>query len=110
MSWSLGMEILLEIHEQDELDKVNQYVNIVGVNNRNLKTFEVNTDISVATAEKIPKGFLTLDYVHSRSWAEFALWYDHYSTAIYFITGDNKYVKRLRIQRVSDRGKVYVHT
>jgi indole-3-glycerol phosphate synthase len=60
LSWSLGMEILLEIHEQDELDKVNQYVNIVGVNNRNLKTFEVNTDISVATAEKIPKGFLMI--------------------------------------------------
>jgi indole-3-glycerol phosphate synthase len=60
LSRSLGMEILLEIHEQDELDKVNQYVNIVGVNNRNLKTFEVNTDISVTTAEKIPKGFLMI--------------------------------------------------
>jgi indole-3-glycerol phosphate synthase len=43
---SLGLEVLLEIHELDELEKVNQYVNIIGVNNRNLKTFEVNTDIS----------------------------------------------------------------
>jgi len=32
---------------------------------------------------------VTIDYVHSRSWAEFALWYDHYSGAIYFQTGDN---------------------
>jgi indole-3-glycerol phosphate synthase len=54
------MEVLLEIHEYDELDKVNQYVNIVGVNNRNLKTFEVNTDISVAIAEKISNGFLMI--------------------------------------------------
>lgn len=54
---SLGMEVLLEIHEQGELDAVNQYVNIVGVNNRNLKTFKVNTDVSVKIADKIPAGF-----------------------------------------------------
>ena len=57
---SLGLEVLLEIHEPDELDKVNQYVNIIGVNNRNLKTFEVNTDISEKLAEKIPAGFLKI--------------------------------------------------
>lgn len=57
---SLGLEVLLEIHEQDELDIVNQYVNIIGVNNRNLKTFEVNTDISEKIADKIPPGFLRI--------------------------------------------------
>ncbi len=57
---SLGLEVLLEIHEPDELEKVNQYVNIIGVNNRNLKTFEVNTDISEKLAEKIPDGFLKI--------------------------------------------------
>jgi indole-3-glycerol phosphate synthase len=57
---SLGLEVLLEIHEQDELDKVNQYVNIIGVNNRNLKTFEVNTDISDKIADKIPQGLLKI--------------------------------------------------
>jgi indole-3-glycerol phosphate synthase len=54
---SLGMEVLLEIHEPDELEKVNQYVSIIGVNNRNLKTFEVNTDISEMLSEKIPDEF-----------------------------------------------------
>jgi indole-3-glycerol phosphate synthase len=57
---SLGMEVLLEIHEPKELDKVNHYVNIIGVNNRNLKTFEVNTDISEELAENIPNGFLKI--------------------------------------------------
>ena len=46
LAHSLGLEILLEVHEQNELDKVNQYTNIIGVNNRNLRTFEVNTEIS----------------------------------------------------------------
>jgi indole-3-glycerol phosphate synthase len=57
---SLNMEVLLEIHEPAELDKVNQYVNIVGVNNRNLKTFDVNTNISEQVADKIPKGFIKI--------------------------------------------------
>ena len=57
---SLGMEVLLEIHEPDELEKINQYVNIIGVNNRNLKTFEVNIDISEKLATKIPNGFLKI--------------------------------------------------
>ena len=57
---SLGLEVLLEIHELDELEKVNQYVNIIGVNNRNLKTFEVNTDISDKIANEIPQGLLKI--------------------------------------------------
>ena len=32
---------------------------------------------------------VTMDYVHARSWAEFALWYDHYSGQIVFQTGDH---------------------
>ena len=57
---SIGLEVLFEIHEQKELDKVNQYVNIIGVNNRNLKTFEVNTDISFEIADEIPSGFIKI--------------------------------------------------
>jgi indole-3-glycerol phosphate synthase len=57
---SLGLEVILEIHEQDELDKVNSYINIIGVNNRNLKTFEINTDVSERLSEKIPHGYLKI--------------------------------------------------
>jgi indole-3-glycerol phosphate synthase len=56
----LGLEVLLEIHEPDELEKVNRYINIIGVNNRNLRTFEVNTDNSEKIAEKIPNGFIKI--------------------------------------------------
>lgn len=57
---SIGLEVLLEIHEPDELDKVNHYINIIGVNNRSLKSFDVNTDISLELADKIPADFLKI--------------------------------------------------
>jgi len=57
---SVGLEVLLEIHEPLELEKVNQYVNTIGVNNRNLKTFEVDTDISFRIADNIPREFIKI--------------------------------------------------
>jgi indole-3-glycerol phosphate synthase len=60
LAHSLGLEILLEVHEQNELDKVNQYTNIIGINNRSLKTFEVNTEISEKIVDRIPAGFLRI--------------------------------------------------
>jgi len=51
---SLGLETLLEIHNEIELDHINEYIDIVGVNNRNLKTFEVNIQTSIDLSEKIP--------------------------------------------------------
>jgi indole-3-glycerol phosphate synthase len=54
---SLGMEVLLEVHDIEELDKVNQFVNIIGVNNRNLKTFEVDIETSIRTLDRIPVGY-----------------------------------------------------
>jgi indole-3-glycerol phosphate synthase len=57
---SLGMEVLLEVHDYAELAKVNPYINIIGVNNRNLKTFEVDINVSERLAKKIPDGFLKI--------------------------------------------------
>jgi indole-3-glycerol phosphate synthase len=57
---SLGMEVLLEVHDTAELNRLNRFVNIIGVNNRNLKTFEVNTDISESLIGKIPDGILRI--------------------------------------------------
>ncbi len=57
---SLGLEVLLEVHQPGELDKINQYVDIIGVNNRNLKTFKVDTGISEIMADRIPEGMLKI--------------------------------------------------
>lgn len=51
---SLGLQVLLEIHHYSEIDMINGFINVVGVNNRNLNTFEVNTDISVEMAGRLP--------------------------------------------------------
>jgi indole-3-glycerol phosphate synthase len=42
----LGLEVLLEVHEKNQLDKWNPAIQLVGVNNRNLKTFEVSVQHS----------------------------------------------------------------
>ncbi len=48
-----GLEILLELHDDNELEHINQYTEIVGINNRNLKTFEVDMEKSIRMAERI---------------------------------------------------------
>jgi indole-3-glycerol phosphate synthase len=56
-SHSLGMEVLLEVHDGGELNRnIDAGADLIGVNNRNLKTFEVSIDISKRLAELIPSG------------------------------------------------------
>ena len=57
---SLGMEVLMEIHSEEELQKVNDAVDIIGVNNRNLKDFSVSIQTSIDLAEKIPSDFVRI--------------------------------------------------
>jgi len=52
----LGLEVLLEVHNEVELKHVCDEVDFVGVNNRNLKTFEVDINTSLNLIDKIPKG------------------------------------------------------
>ena len=53
----LNLQVLLELYDDEELKRINDFVHVVGVNNRNLKTFEVNLQHSVQLAKKIPSGF-----------------------------------------------------
>lgn len=57
---SLQMEVLFEIHNKEEINKVNEFIDLVGVNNRNLKTFEVNINQSIDLSEFIPDDFLKI--------------------------------------------------
>lgn len=51
---NIGLEVLLEIHNDEELGHICDAVDIVGVNNRNLKTFEVSIQTSIDLSTKIP--------------------------------------------------------
>jgi indole-3-glycerol phosphate synthase len=52
---TIGLEVLLEIHNEEELEHICDEVDMVGVNNRNLKTFEVDINTSLQLIHKIPK-------------------------------------------------------
>lgn len=55
-AYSLGLDALVEIHDQVEAEKVLPYdVKLLGVNNRNLRTFETTLDTSIALAKILPQ-------------------------------------------------------
>ena len=55
----LGFDVLLEVHNLEELEKsIMPSLDMIGVNNRNLKTFEVSLDTSKSLGEKIPDEFV----------------------------------------------------
>jgi indole-3-glycerol phosphate synthase len=56
----LGMEVLLEIHNEAELAHICKAVDMVGVNNRDLKTFTVDVNRSIELAKQIPADKLTI--------------------------------------------------
>lgn len=52
----LGLEVLLEIHDESELGHICDQIDMVGINNRNLKDFKVDIRQSIELSEKIPAG------------------------------------------------------
>lgn len=56
----LGLDVLLEIHNEQELGHICDKVDVVGVNNRNLGTFVTDVQISFDLAEKIPNEFIKI--------------------------------------------------
>lgn len=57
----LGMEVLLEVHDEAELDRsLCDTVDLVGVNNRNLNTFITSTETSLRLIERIPPQFVRI--------------------------------------------------
>ncbi|MGR7813519.1 indole-3-glycerol phosphate synthase TrpC [Lacinutrix undariae] len=59
LAQQLGLEVLLEVHNNTELQKsIMPSLDMIGVNNRNLKTFEVSLEISKTLSEAIPNNFI----------------------------------------------------
>jgi indole-3-glycerol phosphate synthase len=56
-AFSFGMDVLIEIHNERELERaMRRRSRLIGINNRNLKTFETTLDTSKRLLPKIPKG------------------------------------------------------
>ena len=56
-TWHLGMEALVEIHDKKDLVKaIFAGANIIGINHRNLETFEIDLSLSEKLVPLIPKG------------------------------------------------------
>jgi indole-3-glycerol phosphate synthase len=53
---AVGLEILLELHAAEELEKIVDVVDMIGINNRNLKDFKVDLEHSLNLASKLPAG------------------------------------------------------
>lgn len=56
----LRLDVLLEIHNEQELGHINDNVDVVGVNNRNLGTFVTDIQISFDLVGKIPNEFIKI--------------------------------------------------
>lgn len=52
---SFGLDVLFEIHDIKELNRFNDQIDMVGVNNRNLRTFETDPELCGKVAAMLPE-------------------------------------------------------
>jgi indole-3-glycerol phosphate synthase len=80
----LGMEVLLELHDESEIQKIDVNVDMIGINNRNLKDFKVDLDRSLQLLDKLPAEAIkisesglgdpeTVDYLRNRGFQGFLM-------------------------------------
>jgi indole-3-glycerol phosphate synthase len=50
----IGLNVFLEIHDEQELAHFGKHIDVVGINNRNLKTFTIDIENSIRLSKKLP--------------------------------------------------------
>lgn len=57
LAHSLGLDVLCEVHDREEMQRMLEFdVRIIGINNRNLKTFEISLDTTKELSKMVPEG------------------------------------------------------
>jgi len=84
LAHELGMEVILELHDDDETDKIDPEVDMIGINNRNLKDFKVDLDRSIKLLGRLPVNSIkisesglsdpvTVDFLRARGFRGFLM-------------------------------------
>ncbi len=88
LALALGMDVLVEVHDGDELDRALTLSDelLLGINNRNLRTFETSLQVTIDLLERIDSGRLvvTESGIHLRE--DVALMQSHHINA--FLIGE----------------------
>ena len=80
----LGMEVLLELHDESEIEKIDHQIDMIGINNRNLKDFKVDLNQSLQLLDRLPADSVkisesgisdpeTVDFLRSRGFQGFLM-------------------------------------
>ncbi len=83
----LGMDVLVEVHDRVELERALKLdLELIGINNRNLRTFETRLDTTIELLESIPSGCLVVTESGIHSADDVALMREHRVNA--FLVGE----------------------